>query len=142
MPRPTKERNVEKLPPVNNYKPAGIPLRDLDEVVLTIEEMEAIRLSDVEQLEQAEAAQYLAISTPTYYRILSKAHQKIAEALWNGKALKFEGGNYRLVGCHGKHRFICLACQFQWEIGGGRRRQGHTELICSQCGSSQVQEVR
>jgi len=66
MARPHKERRVEQLPPVTHYKPAGVPLRNLEEVILTIEEMEAIRLADIEQLDQAAAATRMEVSRPPF----------------------------------------------------------------------------
>jgi predicted DNA-binding protein (UPF0251 family) len=96
MVRPHKERRIEQLPTITNYKPVGIPLRDLDEIVLTYEEMESIRLVDCEQLDMGEAAESMSVSRPTLHRIVNKARQKIATALWQGKALRIEGGSFRL----------------------------------------------
>ncbi|WP_094604838.1 hypothetical protein SPSIL_019030 [Sporomusa silvacetica DSM 10669] len=96
MGRPHKERRVEQLPPVTHYKPAGVPLRNLEEVTLTIEEMEAIRLADIEQLDQAAAATRMEVSRPTFHRIVNTAHQKIAAALWGGHALRVYGGTFRI----------------------------------------------
>lgn len=76
MSRPYKERRVEHLPPYVNYKPAGGSSRNSEEVTLTIEEMEAIRLADIEQLNQATAAEWMEVSHPTFHRIVSTAHQK------------------------------------------------------------------
>lgn len=97
MSRPHKERRIEQLPPTTHYKPAGVPLRNLDEIILNIEEMEAIRLADIEQLDQAAAAERMDISRPTFHRIINLAHQKIAFALWNGYALRVDGGNFRIA---------------------------------------------
>jgi len=129
MARPPKERRVEQLPPVTHYKPAGIPLRSLEEVVLTVEEMEAIRLADIEQLDQATAAGRMEISPPTFNRIVNLAHQKIAAALWQGSALRVEGGNFRLVQRSNRQgrQFVCQACGHRWEVprGGRALRPGH-----------------
>ena len=97
MPRPTKCRKVELLPGTTYLKPAGIPLRMLEEVVLSIEEVEAIRLKDLEGLDQGKGAVRMNVSRPTYQRILSSGRQKIAEALLKGKAIKIEGGSFEIA---------------------------------------------
>ena len=88
MGRPHKERRVEQIPSVTHYKPAGIPLRGLEEINLTIVEMEAIRLADIEQLDQGAAADRMEVSRPTFHRIINTAHKKIASALWKGQAIR------------------------------------------------------
>lgn len=97
MARPPKCRRVEFLPAVTHFKPAGIPLKDLEEVSLTVEELEAVRLKDLEGLEQEACAERMHISRPTFHRILSAARCKIAHALVNGSAIRVEGGNYKHV---------------------------------------------
>jgi len=80
------------MPDKNYFKPRGIPTVDLEEVVLTLDEFESIRLADYEQLYQEEAAEQMNISRQTFGRIIETAHKKIADVLLNGKALKIEGG--------------------------------------------------
>jgi predicted DNA-binding protein (UPF0251 family) len=92
MPRPRHCRRVWQLPQANYYKPRGIPLSVLEEVTLTVDEFEAIRLTDLEGLYQADAAEKMNISRQTLGRILESAHKKIADALVNGKALLIKGG--------------------------------------------------
>jgi uncharacterized protein len=92
MPRPKCCRNVCGLPDKNYFKPRGIPLSELEEVVLYLDEYEAIRLADYEQLYQEEAADRMNISCQTFGRIIEAAHKKIADVLINGKVLKIEGG--------------------------------------------------
>jgi len=99
MPRQTKCRRVEFLPNVTYYKPAGIPLRILKEVCISVDEMEAIRLKDLERLGQEQCAERMRISRPTFQRILSSSRQKIADALLNGKAIRIGGGNFELNVC-------------------------------------------
>lgn len=82
------------MPGVKYYKPAGIPLRFLDEVCLSIEEMESVRLKDLEDLDQEQCAQQMNISRSTFQRVLGSARKKIAEALLSGKAIRIEGGNF------------------------------------------------
>ena len=96
MARPKKERQVEGLPEVCFYKPAGVPLRLLEEVVVTVEEAEALRLSDYDGLSQLEAAECMKVSRATYQRVLQSVHQKIADAMFNGKAIRIDGGNYEI----------------------------------------------
>ena len=108
MPRPKCRRNICGIPDKNYYKPRGIPTVDLEEIVLNLDEFEAIRLADYEQLYQEEAAAKMNISRQTFGRIIEAAHKKIADVLLNGKALKIEGGEVALdekKSCgHGKGR--------------------------------------
>ena len=101
MPRPFRCRYVASIPNVTYFKPAGIPLRDLDEVRLSVEEAEAVRLKDLEDLDQAHGAEKMNISRPTFQRVLASARKKIADALLNGKAIRIEGGNFEVIslGC-------------------------------------------
>jgi predicted DNA-binding protein (UPF0251 family) len=80
-------------PKVCYFKPQGIPLRELEEVVLIPSEVEALRLHDVDGLEQIDAAKKMEISQPTFGRILNSAYKKIAHALINGKAIRIEKKN-------------------------------------------------
>lgn len=88
MSRPRLCRRIGFDPKVRYFKPQGIPLRFLEEVELTIEEMEAVRLKNIEGLEQTEAARKMKTSQSTFQRILVSAYGKIAEALVKGKAIK------------------------------------------------------
>ena len=96
MSRPCKCRRICFMPGVTYFKPAGIPMRVLEENCLSLEEIEAIRLRDLERLEQIECAREMNISRPTYQRVLASARRKIADSLLSGKALRIEGGNYEL----------------------------------------------
>lgn len=97
MPRPRQCRRIGCLPQANFYKPSGIPLAILQQVNLTFDELEAIRLADFEGLYQEQAAQKMNISRQTFGRIIESAHKKIADALVNGKALSIEGGPFELT---------------------------------------------
>lgn len=97
MARPFKCRRVAFLPDVTFFKPAGIPLRFLEEVILTVEEAEAVRVKDIENLDQQQCAEKMNVSRPTFQRILYSARRKIADALLNGKAIRIEGGNFETV---------------------------------------------
>jgi predicted DNA-binding protein (UPF0251 family) len=98
MPRPKRCRRVCFAPGLTYFKPAGIRLVDLEETVLAVEEFEALRLKDVEGLEQEAAARRMAVSQPTFHRILSSARTKVAEAIVNGKAIRIDGGVYQMNG--------------------------------------------
>ena len=95
--RPKSFRSIGSQPDVTYFKPRGIPLTELEEVILTVDEFEAVRLADHDGLYQEEAAVRMNISRPTFGRILGLAHRKIAEALVQGKALKIEGGKVEIA---------------------------------------------
>ena len=97
MARPPKCRLVCREPDVTYFKPRGVPLRDLDEVTLTVEGLEALRLSEIEGLDQDEAAARMGISRQTFGRILAEARRTVARAVVNGMGLRIEGGNYKVV---------------------------------------------
>lgn len=86
--RPRKFRRIEFEPDVRYFKPRGVPLRLLDEVVLTPEEVETIRLKDVLGLDQIDAAKKMNTSQSTFQRIIFSAHKKISQAIIEGKAIK------------------------------------------------------
>jgi len=90
MPRPKKNRCVRCKPDATCFKPRGIPLTELEEIAITIDEIEAIRLADFEGLYHEDAARKMKISRQTFGRILNGAHRKVAECLIKGKALKIE----------------------------------------------------
>ena len=86
-------RRVGFQPGVTHFKPAGRGFR-LAESLLTMDELEAVRLNDYEELDQEKAAKQMGISQPTFHRLLLSARRKIADALINGKAIRIEGGVY------------------------------------------------
>ncbi|MDP3997532.1 MAG: DUF134 domain-containing protein [bacterium] len=90
MPRPKSPRCLNFSPDVYYFKPRGIPLRELEEVVLLADEVEAVKLHDADGLEQIAAAEKMNISQPTFARTLDAAYKKIADALINGKAIRIE----------------------------------------------------
>ncbi len=90
MPRPRIPRCVRFKPGVFYFKPRGIPLRELEEIVLFPDELEALKLHEVDGLEQVAAAQKMKISQPTLARLLASAHQKVAEAIIKGRAIRIE----------------------------------------------------
>ena len=111
MARPQKIRRVAYLPEVTFFKPAGVPMRLLEQVALTVEEVEALRLKELEGLEQEQGAEKMNVSRPTFQRVLASARRKIADALLNGKAIRIEGGNYTMA----PMRYRC-ANRHEWQI--------------------------
>jgi len=99
MSRPKKGRCINCTPDTLYFKPRGVPLVDLEEISLNIDELEALRLADYEGLYHEEAAKQMNISRATFGRILDGARQKTAGAILHGNALKIEpnvkenGGN-------------------------------------------------
>lgn len=93
MARPIKPRFVSNDAPVSYFKPQGIPLVSLSEVVLTLDGYEALRLVDVEGLDQQEAAGRMGVSRSTLSRILAEARRTMATAVTRGLALRIEGGS-------------------------------------------------
>lgn len=94
MPRPKQERQVALQPEVTYFKPRGVPLLQLEEVCLLVEELEALRLADLEGLSQAEGAARMGISRHTFGRVLLSARRNVTRALVNGLALRIEGGHW------------------------------------------------
>ncbi|MBP8626880.1 MAG: DUF134 domain-containing protein [Syntrophorhabdales bacterium] len=90
MPRPRCRRSIEFLPQVTFFKPAGVRMTELEEVILQHDELEAVRLKDLLGQPQEEAAKNMNVSQPTFHRLLLSAHEKIAHAIINGKALRIE----------------------------------------------------
>ena len=102
MPRPKKTRFVSSYPTIAAFVPQGMPVTG--EVMLSVEELEAIRLSDFERLDQETAADLMQVSRQTYGRILATARHVVGEALVTGKALRVAGGNYSMRGGGGRCR--------------------------------------
>ena len=111
MGRPPLWRRVDFIPQVTYFKPAGIPLAVLEEVQLSVEEAEAIRLKDMEGLEQEDCSHRMNISRTTFARVLNSARQKMADALLNGKAIRIEGGNFQPA----LQRFACRRGH-EWDV--------------------------
>jgi uncharacterized protein len=111
MTRPIKCRRITFVPGVAYFKPVGVPVRCLEEVIISVEEAEAVRLKDVEHLEHEEGAEQMNISRPTFQRVLTSARHKLADALMNGKAVRIEGGHFEVS----PGRFRC-ANGHEWEV--------------------------
>jgi predicted DNA-binding protein (UPF0251 family) len=90
-PRPKKVKTIKVYPNATYFKPRGLPLAELKEIHITLEEFEAIRLSDFEGLSQSDAASSMNIHQSTFQRITKRARKKISDALLNGKAIRIGG---------------------------------------------------
>ncbi len=86
------------MPGVNYFKPRAVPMSVLEEVTLSVEELEALRLAHMEGLYQEGAAERMQVSRATFGRVLDAAHRKVTKALVEGCALRIEGGSFRLIG--------------------------------------------
>ncbi len=96
MPRPRRKRCIANKPVEHFYKPQSVKMRDLKQVVLSHDQLEALRLADVEKMEQVEAAKLMNISRSTFSRLLAEARTISATALTKGWALKIEGGDFEI----------------------------------------------
>jgi predicted DNA-binding protein (UPF0251 family) len=135
MARPRNCRRVGSIPESNYFKPRGIPLSMLEEVVLTVDECEAIRLADLESLYQEQAAEKMKVSRQTFGRIIESAHKKVAEALVKGKALKIEGGEFEMAAMR---KFRCSDCQHDWNLPYGTGRPQD----CPSCKSGNIHRAQ
>ena len=133
MVKPRKKRSVLYPPRTLYFKPYGVPVKDLYEVILTVDEYEAIRLADHKKMKQEEAASKMNISRPTFTRLIDCARKKIAEAIINGKAIRIEGGSFIFL----KNRIRCLNCGNIWEM----KRIPNSNLTCPGCFSSNLEDV-
>jgi len=128
MPRPRRRRNVRFNPDITFFRPEGVKENYLEESILMVDEFEAVRLKDLEGLDQEEAAKKMNISQPTFHRLIKSARRKIADAIVKGKAIKIEGGVYKMVGFGGGR--------------GGRGRMGGFgagpggDCVCTSCGNT------
>lgn len=130
MARPVMCRRIGCSPESRYFKPRGIPLSRLEETVITVDELEAIRLADREELYQEEAAERMNVSRQTFGRIVQSARKKVADALVNGKALRIEGGEIEMA--TDTRAFKCADCGHAWEMPHGTGRPSD----CPRCRSA------
>ncbi len=133
MPRPTKYRVVCTYPEADFFAPTGVSFDKLEEVVLALDEYEAINHADLDGMTQEEASRLMNVSRQTFGRIITNAHRKIAEALIGGKALKIEGGKCIMS----EREFECSSCGSKWEesFGTGRPEE------CPSCCKSDIKRI-
>lgn len=135
MARPTKLRRIENIPAIPYFIPSGKDVAEVPKNILKLEELEAIRLKDMERLEQGECAEKMEVSRPTFQRILLSARGKIADALVNGKIIHIEGGNFTKNICPVR----CLECGREWMESCEKIESIRSEeYSCSACGSTRV----
>lgn len=137
MTRPQKLKLVEETPRSDYYKPRGIPMSELEEVNLTLEELEALRLVDLEGLYQQDAAARMGVSRQTIQRMITTARAKLVGAVLGGKALRIEGGNYVLR--EGADVYRCGRCGEKLAGKPGKRDR---EWRCDACGCPGKQAER
>jgi len=133
MSRPVKWRRVVFLPRGKGFVPLDKPGHCLEEVVLKVEELEAIRLKDLEKLNQEQCARSMNISRQTFQLIIDEARRKMAQALVEGKAISIRGGNYTINIC----RYRCLDCGFEFEIPYEEENR-----CCPACSSENIQCIK
>ena len=104
MSRPRRCRKVLCIPNITYFKPTGIPMVDLEEITLNVDEFEAIRLKDLEGFDQEKCAEMMNISQPTFHRLLLSARKKIADSMVHGKSIRIEGGNFEIAPCVKRNR--------------------------------------
>ena len=129
MARPIKFRRVEFFPEDDYFVPWGKRKCELEEIVLKVEELEAMRLKDIEDLNQEECAERMQVSRQTFQNIIDSARKKVAISLTEGKAIKIGGGHYTTKNC----RFKCLECGQIYEINYNQDRKR-----CPNCGSEKI----
>jgi predicted DNA-binding protein (UPF0251 family) len=134
MPRPHCPRRVDAVPSRTYFKPRGVPVARLEEIQLTVDELESLRLADLEGLYHEDAAGRMNVSRPTFGRIVESARRKVAEALVRGRALRIEGGTVELPALRS---FACPACRHRWQepFGTGRPE------ACPRCGGKAFRRV-
>ncbi len=102
MSRPHKKKMICQQPKCRMFKPSGVPIKASEVVELRLDELEAIRLSDIEDVYHEKAAELMGTSRPTYSKLLASAHKKIATAIIKGKPLSIDGGNVEICPEQGK----------------------------------------
>lgn len=135
MVRPQKDRMVAYNPEISYFKPRGIPMMQLEEVRLTVDEREAMRLSDLLGMSHEDAGQRMGVSRATFGRIIQHAREVVADALINGKAINVGGGHYRMVDQN--RIFRCKNCGHVWEEAKGTGRPRH----CPACKKDDFQRL-
>jgi predicted DNA-binding protein (UPF0251 family) len=114
MARPKKNRKIKCTPASYYFKPRGIPMADLQEVILEVDELEAIRLGDMLNFSHEKAALKMKISRATFGRIINKSRQKIADGMINGKAIRISKD--LPVQLKSKLDYTCKSCGYKRKL--------------------------
>lgn len=129
MARPVKIRVIESFPEIDYFIPVGKPRCRMQETILKLEELEAMRLKDIENLNQEECAKRMAVSRQTFQNIIDSARNKVAIALTEGNAISISGGNYISKKC----KFVCKSCGLEYDV-----KLQQDKSICPECKSEDV----
>lgn len=129
MPRPIKFRKVDFFPENNYFVPVGKPKCHIQNIELKLEELEAMRLKDIEGLNQEDCAKCMGISRQTFQNIVDSARKKVAIALTEGQAVHIGGGNYTSKNCKNQ----CLDCGHVYAINYEK-----DITTCPACGSKNI----
>lgn len=127
MPRPLKCRKIACFTDAKIFKPVGIPACNLEEIIITLDELEALRLADYQGLYQEEAAELMGISRQTFGNIIANARKKVVEAILESKILRIEGGKVEIDNL----RFLCQGCGYEWY-------SFDIPKVCPKCGNSEI----
>jgi predicted DNA-binding protein (UPF0251 family) len=130
VPRPMICRRIGHHPASGFFKPAGIPGLALEEISLTLDEFEALRLADLEGLYHEQASEKMGVSRQTFGNILKSARRKTADCLVNGRALRIHGGQCQMDERH----FVCYECKHEWAVPYGTGRP----QSCPKCESANL----
>jgi predicted DNA-binding protein (UPF0251 family)/DNA-directed RNA polymerase subunit RPC12/RpoP len=126
---------IENAPAVPFFVPSEEGIPEVSKNILLVEELEALRLKDLEGLEQEECAEKMEISRATFQRILLSAREKVADSLVNGKLIHIDGGNYTFHMCSVK----CMVCGKEWmESHENLMAVKNGEYTCPDCGSANI----
>jgi uncharacterized protein len=131
MARPKCCRRISQTPACRVFKPLGVPVSALEEVVLSIDEVEALRLADLEGLYHEQAAERMNVSRQTFGRIVETARRKVARVLSEGLALRIEGGE---IETPENRTFECDECHHTWAVPYGTGRPEG----CPECKSQSI----
>ncbi|MBD3260218.1 MAG: DUF134 domain-containing protein [Candidatus Altiarchaeales archaeon] len=133
--RPKCLRKVSEIPEVNYFKPRGIPLTELEQAELKVEELEALKLVYLEGMKRERAAESMGVSRRTMQRELNSGLKKIVDALLSGKAIEIKGGYFV---SDGEVVFRCLDDKYQWKQDKSLKKPE----ACPECGSKKIKKER
>ena len=127
MPRPYKMRRIYGDFEDIYYKPRGKRMSELEEIFLEADELEALRLADLDNYYQNDAAEKMNVSRQTFGNIIKRAHNKVADALINGKAIRLKPD---VTG-----RLRCRGCGHRWVEAAYAQKHSH----CPDCESDEIE---